>query len=325
MQFRPSPAGTQGQTCPGSCYSADMTRRLSTSTIMLLSIAPLMWASNAVIGRMINDLVPPMTLNFLRWLLAFLVLLPLAHRVLHRYSLMWRHWRRFALLGLLSVGAYNSLQYLALHTSTAMNVTLVASSIPIWMLGLGWLLHGEKISPRQAWGAVLSIGGVLIVLSRGDAAVLMQMRLVPGDFYVLLATAAWAGYSWMLARPTEPPSIRQDWVSFLLAQIFFGLLWSGLFVAGEWALTPARIQWSWPVVAAMIYITLGPALLAYRAWSAGIQRAGPAVASFFSNLTPLFAALMSTIFLGEWPSTYHALAFGLIVGGIVVSSRRQGA
>ena len=308
-----------------SCYSPCMNRRLSTSTIMLLSIAPLMWASNAVIGRMINDLVPPMTLNFLRWLLAFLVLLPLAHRVLHRDSLMWRHWRRFALLGLLSVGAYNSLQYLALHTSTAMNVTLVASSIPIWMLGLGWLLHGEKISPRQAWGAVLSIGGVLIVLSRGDAAVLMQMRLVPGDFYVLLATAAWAGYSWMLARPTEPPSIRQDWVSFLLAQIFFGLLWSGLFVAGEWALTPARIQWSWPVVAAMVYITLGPALLAYRAWSAGIQRAGPAVASFFSNLTPLFAALMSTIFLGEWPSTYHALAFGLIVGGIVVSSRRQGA
>ena len=324
MQFRPSPAGTQGQTCPGSCYSADMTRRLSTSTIILLSIAPLMWASNAVIGRMINDLVPPMTLNFLRWLLAFLVLLPLAHRVLHRDSLMWRHWRRFALLGLHSVGAYNSLQYLALHTSTVMNVTLVASSIPIWMLGLGWLLHGEKISPRQAWGAVLSIGGVLIVLSRGDAAVLMQMRLVPGDFYVLLATASWAGYSWMLARPTEPPSIRQDWTAFLLAQVFFGLLWSGLFVAGEWAWTPARIQLSWPVVAALVYISLGPALLAYRAWSAGIERAGPAVASFFSNLTPLFAALMSTIFLGEWPSLYHALAFGLIVGGIVVSSRRQG-
>jgi drug/metabolite transporter (DMT)-like permease len=300
-----------------------MTRRLTPSTIILLSIAPLMWASNAVLGRMINDLVPPMTLNFFRWLLAFLVLLPMAHRVLHRDSLMWRHWRRFALLGLLSVGAYNSLQYLALHTSTAMNVTLVASSIPIWMLGLGWLLHGEKISRRQTWGAVLSIGGVLIVLSRGDTTVLMQMSLVPGDFYVLLATASWAGYSWMLARPTEPPAIRQDWAAFLLAQIFFGLLWSGLFVAGEWAWTPARIQWSWPVVAALVYITLGPALLSYRAWSAGIERAGPAVASFFSNLTPLFAALMSTIFLGEWPSLYHALAFGLIVGGIVVSSRRQ--
>lgn len=171
-------------------------------------------------------------------------------------------------------------------------------------------------------GAVLSIGGVLVVLSRGDAAVLTQMRLVPGDFYVLLAAAAFAYYSWMLAKPTEPPSIRQDWSAFLTAQIAFGLLWSGLFAAGEWALTPAHIVWSWPVVAALVYIALGPALLAYRAWGAGIGRAGPAVASFFSNLTPLFAAVLSSTFLGEMPRLYHVLAFAMIVGGIVVSSRR---
>ena len=299
-----------------------MNRRLTPSTIFLLSIAPVMWASNAVIGRMLRDMVPPMTLNFMRWLLAFIVLLPLAYRVLRPGSLMWPHWRRFTVLGLVSVGAYNSLQYLALHTSTAMNVTLVGSSIPVWTLALGWLLHGEKISRRQILGAVLSIGGVLMVLSRGDATVLLQMRLVPGDFYVLLATAAWAYYSWMLAKPTEPPSIRQDWAAFLLAQIAFGLLWSGLFAAGEWALTPAHIDWSWPVAVAMVYIALGPALLAYRSWGAGIGRAGPSVASFFSNLTPLFAAVMSSAFLGETPKLYHALAFAMIVGGIVVSSRR---
>jgi drug/metabolite transporter (DMT)-like permease len=299
-----------------------MTRRLTPSTIFLLSIVPLMWASNAVLGRMMRDMVPPMTLNFIRWLLAFLMLLPLAYRVLRPDSLMWPHWRRFALLGLVSVGAYNALQYLALHTSTAMNVTLVGSSAPVLTLALGWLLHGEKISPRQMLGAVLSIGGVLMVLSRGEAAVLLQMRLVPGDFYVLLAAAAWAYYSWMLAKPTEPPSIRQDWAAFLMAQIAFGLVWSGLFAAGEWALTPAHIVWSWPVALAMLYIALGPALLAYRFWGAGISRAGPAVASFFSNLTPLFAAVMSSAFLGEMPRPYHALAFALIVGGIVVSSRR---
>ena len=122
-----------------------MHQRLTLSTIFLLSIVPLMWASNAVLGRMLRDMVPPMTLNFIRWLLAFLVLLPLAYRVLRPSSLMWPHWRRFALLGLVSVGAYNSLQYLALHTSTAMNVTLVGSSIPVWTLALGWLLHGEKL------------------------------------------------------------------------------------------------------------------------------------------------------------------------------------
>ena len=281
-----------------------------------------MWASNAVIGRVIRDLVPPMTLNFSRWLLAFLVLLPLAYRVLRPDSLMWPHWRRFALLGLVSMGAYNSLQYQALHTSTPMNVTLVGSSAPVLTLALGWLLYGEKISRRQMLGAVLSIGGVLMVMSRGDAEVLIQMRLVPGDLYVLLAAAAFAYYSWMLAKPTEPQSIRQDWSAFLMAQIAFGLLWSGLFAVGEWTLTTTRVVWSWPVAVAMLYIALGPALLAYRAWGAGIGRAGPAVASFFSNLTPLFAAVMSSAFLGEIPRMYHVLAFAMIVGGIVVSSRR---
>ena len=299
-----------------------MNRRLQLSTIFLLSIPPVMWASNAVIGRVIRDLVPPMTLNFSRWLLAFLVLLPLAYRVLRPDSLMWPHWRRFALLGLVSMGAYNSLQYQALHTSTPMNVTLVGSSAPVLTLALGWLLYGEKISRRQMLGAVLSIGGVLMVMSRGDAEVLIQMRLVPGDLYVLLAAAAFAYYSWMLAKPTEPQSIRQDWSAFLMAQIAFGLLWSGLFAVGEWTLTTTRVVWSWPVAVAMLYIALGPALLAYRAWGAGIGRAGPAVASFFSNLTPLFAAVMSSAFLGEVPRMYHVLAFAMIVGGIVVSSRR---
>jgi drug/metabolite transporter (DMT)-like permease len=299
-----------------------MNRRLTPSTILLLTTPPLLWAANAVIGRWISDLVPPMTLNFFRWALAFLVLLPLAYRVLRPDSLLWPHWRRFVVLSLSGVGAYNSLQYLALHTSTPMNVTLVGSSMPVWMLGMGWLLHGEKISRRQAAGAALSIGGVLLVLSRGDWSVLMHVRLVAGDLYVLLATVAWAYYSWMLARPKEPPAIRQDWAAFLMAQIVFGLVWSALFAGAEWRLTDARIVWSWPVIAALIFIALGPALLAYRCWGAGIGRAGPSVAGFFSNLTPLFAALLSSIFLGETPKLYHALAFVLIVGGIVVSSRR---
>lgn len=299
-----------------------MSRTLSPSTFVLLTIPPLMWAGNAVTGRLVNELVPPMTLNFLRWLLAFLFLLPLAAGVLKPSSPMWANWRRFSLLGFLSIGAYNSLQYLALHTSTPLNVTLVAASMPVWMLGLGWLMYGEKVAPRQALGALLSIGGVLLVLSRGEWAVLMRVQLVPGDFYVLLATIAWAFYSWMLAKPKEPAVIRQDWAAFLMAQIFFGLGWSALFAAGEWGFTDAAIVWSWPVAGALLFIALGPALLAYRCWGAGIGRAGPAVAGFFSNLTPLFAALLSLVFLGEAPRLYHGLAFLLIVGGIVVSSRR---
>jgi drug/metabolite transporter (DMT)-like permease len=299
-----------------------MTQRLTPSTALLLTIPPLLWAGNAVVGRMVNGLVPPITLNFLRWALAFLLLLPLAAPVLRPGSGLWSHWRRYAVLGLLGVGCYNALQYLALKTSTPLNVTLVAASSPVWMLGVGALFFGQRVTARQLLGAVLSIAGVLVVLARGDWQQLLAVRLVAGDVYVLLATAAWAVYSWLLVRPGDPPAIRSNWAAFLLAQIVFGLGWSGLFAGGEWALTDAQIHWGWPLVAALAYVAVGPAIIAYRCWGMGVQRAGPSVAGFFSNLTPLFAALMSAAFLQELPHLYHGIAFALIVGGIVVSSRR---
>ena len=299
-----------------------MTQRLTPSTIGLLLVPPLLWAGNAVVGRLVNTLVPPITLNFLRWALAFALLLPLASWVVRRGSSLWDHWRRYAVLGLLGVGCYNALQYLALKTSTPLNVTLVAASSPVWMLGIGALFFGQRVATRQVIGAVLSIAGVLVVLARGDWQQLLAVRLVPGDVYVLLATAAWAVYSWLLVRPGDPPAIRADWAAFLLAQIVFGLGWSGLFAAGEWALTDAQIHWGWPLAAALAYVAVGPAIVAYRCWGMGVQRAGPNAAGFFANLTPLFAALMSAAFLRELPHVYHGIAFALIVGGIVVSSRR---
>ena len=251
-----------------------------------------------------------------------MLLLPLAHGLLRPDSDLWPHWRRYALLGLFGIGLYNALQYMALQTSTPLNVTLVASSIPVWMLAVGGLFFGQRISRQQIAGALMSVVGVLVVLSRGQWALLVEVRLVPGDVYVLLATLAWAFYSWLLSQPKEPPELRRDWAAFLMAQIFFGLGWSGLSAAGEWTLTDAHIRWGWPLASALLYVAVGPAVIAYRCWGMGVQRVGPAIAGFFSNLTPLFAAVLSAAFLGELPHLYHALAFLLIVGGIVVSSRR---
>ncbi len=295
---------------------------LTPSTALLLTIAPLLWAGNAVVGRVVVDLVPPLTLNFLRWLLAGALLLPLAAWVLRPDSGLWAHWRRFALLGLLGVGLYNALQYLALHTSTALNVTLVASSMPLWMLALGRLFFDTPVTRAQLLGAAFSMAGVAVVLARGDWAQLARLRLVPGDLYMVAATIGWAWYSWLLARRDEPARMRADWAAFLLAQIVFGLAWSGLLAGGEWVLTDARIRWGWPLSAALLYVAIGPAVLAYRCWGLGVQRAGPTVAGFFSNLTPVFAALMSALFLGEAPRLYHAAAFALIAAGILISSRR---
>lgn len=301
-----------------------MHQRLTPSTILLLTIPPLMWASNAIVGRLVWQLVPPVMLNFLRWLLVFALLLPLAHRVLRPGSGIWRHWRRLAVLGLLSVGCYNALQYLALQTSTPINVTLVSSSMPVWMLAIGGLFFGTRVSRRQMAGAALSMVGVLVVLCRGDWQQLQGLQLVIGDLYMLLATAAWSLYSWLLMQPKDPPGVRADWASFLMAQVVFGLLWAGVFTAGEWAVLDApSIVWGWPLVAALLYVAVGPSLLAYQCWGAGVRRVGPSTAGFFANLAPLFAALLSAAFLGEAPRLYHALAFALIVGGILVSAQRS--
>jgi len=299
-----------------------MTHALTPTTAALLTIPPLLWAGNAVVGRLVTELVPPITLNFLRWVVAFFILLPLAAWVLRRGSGLLAHWRRFALLGLLGVGCYNALQYLALQTSTPLNVTLVAASGPFWMLIIGALFFQAPVQRRQVLGALLSICGVLVVLSRGEWMQLLQVRLVIGDLYILIATACWSWYSWLLSRRDEPESIRQDWAAFLLAQVVFGLGWSGLFTAMEWGLSEARIVWGWPLIATLAFVAAGPAVLAYRCWGLGIQQAGPTAAGFFANLTPVFAAMMSAAFIGELPHLYHGLAFALIVAGIVVSSRR---
>ncbi len=296
--------------------------RLTPGTVLLLVVPPLMWAANAVVGRAVRDLVPPLTLNFLRWAFAFVVLLPFAARVLRPRSELWRHAGWYALLGLVGIGSYNALQYLALQTSTPINVTLVASSVPLFMLAIGAIGFGAAVSRRALIGAALSIAGVLLVLAHGDPARLLELKLVAGDVIILIATALWALYSWLLSRTDGPASIRDDWAAFLMAQVVFGVMWSGAFAAGEQALlTPEPIRWGWPLVAGLAFIVIGPAILAYRCWGAGVRRVGPTVAGFFQNLTPLLAAILSAAFLGAAPHWYHAAAFVLIVAGIVLSAR----
>ena len=300
-----------------------MNYRLTPATALLLTIPPLLWAGNAIVGRLVHDMVPPITLNFLRWIIAFVILLPLSWPVFKRGSGLWSHWRRFAVLGLLGIGLYNALQYMALQSSTPINVTLVAAGMPVWMMLVGWLFFGARVSTRQILGAILSIMGVVLVLGRGELRHLLALRLVPGDILMILASIAWSVYSWLLTRPDEPPNLRAHWATFLMAQVAFGAVWSGAFAAGEWAVGSAQIHWSWTLAAALAYVAIGPAVIAFRCWGAGVQRAGPSVAAFFSNLTPLFAALLSSAFLGELPHGYHIVAFILIVGGIVVSSRHK--
>lgn len=294
---------------------------------LLLTLPPLMWAGNAVVGRMLAPSVPPLLLNALRWTLALLILLPLGRHLLGDLRPLLRRWRYFALIGLLGMGCYNALQYQALRSSNALNVTLIAASLPVWMLAVGALFYGIQPSRRQLIGALLSLTGVLFVIARGDPALLAQVQFVPGDLLMLLAVFSWAIYSWLLAKPPAHMQGEQrpqwNWAEMLLAQTLFGLAFALPMAGIEQVYTAQPVVWGPGLVLALVYVAVGPSLIAYRCWGLGVAEAGPTVASFFGNLTPVFAALMSAALLGEWPAWYHGVAFALIALGITVSSLRR--
>jgi drug/metabolite transporter (DMT)-like permease len=294
--------------------------KLSLSTVAYLLIATSLWAGNAIAGRLLVGSISPITLSAVRWGLAALLLLPLGWRVFKPGSALWQNKKRFILLGLFGVGSYNVLLYLALQTSTAINVTLIGASMPIWMLIIGAAFYQVKPKLLQLIGAAISIVGVGVVLTRGDLASLLSLQVVIGDLLIMLATILWAFYSWMISRPGASTERQWPWADFLMAQALVGLLWTGFFDGFEIASGNAFLQLNTWTASLILFVAIGPSLIAYRCWGLGVSRAGPTVAAFFANFIPLFTALFSAAMLGEPPALFHGFAFGLIVAGIIISS-----
>ncbi|MBU3594695.1 DMT family transporter [Polynucleobacter sp. 71A-WALBACH] len=294
--------------------------QLPLSTVFYLSLATVLWAGNAIAGRVLVGSISPITLSAVRWGLAALMLLPLGWRVLKPSSALWQNKGRFLVLGLLGVGSYNVLLYLALQTSTAINVTLIGASMPIWMLFIGAVFYKVKPTLLQLVGAVVSLIGVTVVLTRGEPTSLLSMQVVKGDLLIMLATILWAFYSWMISRPGKSTERQWPWAEFLMAQVLIGFMWTMLFEGAEIATGHAFIQLNYWTGALIIFVAIGPSLIAYRCWGLGVNGAGPTVAAFFANLIPLFTALLSAAILGDPPQLFHGLAFALIVVGILVSS-----
>ena len=294
--------------------------QLPLSTVFYLSLATLLWAGNAIAGRVLVGSISPIALSSVRWGLAALMLLPLGWRVLKPGSALWQNKGRFLVLGFLGVGSYNVLLYLALQTSTAINVTLIGASMPIWMLFIGAVFYQVRPTLLQLVGAVVSLVGVTIVLTRGEPASLLNMQMVMGDFFIMLATILWAFYSWMISRPGKSTERQWPWAEFLMAQVLIGFMWTMLFEGGEIATGHAFIHLNYWTASLIVFVAIGPSLIAYRCWGLGVNGAGPTVAAFFANLIPLFTALLSAAILGDPPQLFHGLAFALIVVGILVSS-----
>jgi drug/metabolite transporter (DMT)-like permease len=295
--------------------------RLTPATLTLLVLPPLFWAANAVIGRAMVGEIAPLALSFWRWAIALLMILPFTARGIYSARTeIQEKWRDLLLFGITGIGVYNSFQYLALQTSPALNVTLIASSSPVFALITGVLFFHAPVSRKQILGAMLSMLGVLCVVARANVNQLSSLRLTSGDGYILFAVAVWSFYTWLLRtrRPNIPAA------TFLTVQIGIGAAAILPFYVAESILTGASITLNARVIMVMGFIGLCPSLIAYFCWDRAVARTGAALPPYFVNLTPIFAALMAVTFLDEHIAAFHVIGALLIFAGIAIANWSAG-
>ena len=292
-----------------------------TSLDILSLVTPAaLWGGNAVVGKSVSGQIGPFTLSFLRWMLATCIVLPFSGSATRAYWPSIRlQWKTHLLIAFLGVGCYNTFQYLALQTSSPVNATLVASAIPIIVLIVGALFFKAPVRGVDILGVIASMAGVVCVLAKGQLQRLAALQFVPGDLIMLLAAFTWSFYTWVLRtkRPPLPAMVL------LTVQMGLGSLTILPFAVLEAVLTaPAGPIYKWDVhlAAALAYIAIGPSILAYVCWERNVQRLGSQVAAQATNLTPLFAAVFSVLFLGESIAAYHLIGAVLIFAGICITS-----
>jgi drug/metabolite transporter (DMT)-like permease len=287
---------------------------------LLLSIATLFWAGNAIVGRLAAGHIPPVTLAFLRWTLAFLITLPFAWKHLVRD---WPAIR--ASLGIMifvsvtGISAFNTLQYWALEYTQALNVLLLQSTAPLIVAVWSLILLGIRLSWAQAGGIVLSLIGVFIILLHGDPTALASIEFNKGDLLFLIAMVVFALYSVLTLKR---PAIHG--LSF--AAFTFGCGAACLIPLWIWEfLTRPAMQVTLPNLAALLYVAIFPSTLAYTCFNRGVQLIGANRAAPFFHMVPVFGAAMAMAFLGERPQLFHVVGFALVLTGVFVASRKASA
>ena len=298
--------------------TAATSRTLLDPTYVALTVTALLWSSNFVIGRAIHEAVTPATMNFLRWALALLVLLPVTLVDLRRHrSVLLRNWKLIALLGLTGIAAFQTLCYFALTQTTALNTILLTSLAPLAIVALSWLALGERISRVQGLGLVTSLGGAVVLILHGDVEALVSLRFNSGDLWMLLAVALWTVYSVLLrSRPEQVPPLALH-----TASVGAGTLWM-LPLFGWEAVRGAGLPTELSAWLAIGFVAVFSSAIAHALWVRGVASIGPNRASVFIHLMPLFGAVLAITFLGEEIASYHVLGAALVLVGVILSSRK---
>jgi drug/metabolite transporter (DMT)-like permease len=281
------------------------------SPALALALAALFWSGNFVAGRALRGHVDPVTLNFLRWLIALALMAPFVWRsTAASLPVLRREWRLILALGATGIASFHTLVYLALQSTTATSALLMLSLAPIVTLLASTAVGMEHPTNRQIGGALISIVGAGVLITRGNLTGILAQGFNVGDLWMLLAVVIWAAYSLLLRRrPADLPSPVA-----LAASIAAALAMMVPLVLG--APTPIAALGSFPVLLSIAYIAIFASAIAFLFWTYGVSRLGPTRAGQFVNLMPIFGAGLAFYVLGEVPTLAQVAGAVLVLSGI---------
>ena len=280
----------------------------------------LFWAGNIVIGRAVAGQVPPIALAYWRWTGAFMLAFGFAWPHLRRdWPVLLHHWRMMLLLALTGFATYNTMSYIGLQYTTALNALLLQSVMPVLILIWAFALYGERPSAWQTLGVVVSLIGVASIASGGSLDTFLQLSFNRGDTWILVALALNAVYAPLLRhRPAVHP------LSFIVVAMGLASLMMLPFYLYE-AAGGAVIRGGWPSYAAMAYAAVLPSFVAYACFTRGVELIGAARAGQSAHLMPVIGSVLAVLFLGERFHVYHVAGALLIGAGILLASRKRAA
>lgn len=284
--------------------------------IIGLVLTSLFWSGNIFISKILIDIVPPFTLNMIRWLIAILVLSPFALPSLVRlWPIIKRSWLQLSVYGFLGVTVYNAFLYNAAYTTDGLNIAVISTVTPLFTFIFAWMFFGDKPSVHQMVGFVFGICGVLLLISQGSLSVFQQLAFNNGDIWMLSASLAWAVYTaYLVKKPQGLPSIV-----FMFATTVLGILMALPSVVWEFSQGHIIAQFNQTVILSLVYIGIFPSVCSYLFFNHGVSVLGSQTASLCAYLIPVFTAIIGILFLQESIHWYHVVSQILVFVGFYLA------
>lgn len=283
---------------------------------LLLVLTTLFWSGNFVLSRGMHADIPPLALSFWRWALALAIMLAFSWRTfLSQRGIVYRERRFIIIQGLLGVTGFNSLIYLAVQSTTAVNAVLINSCVPILIALCSLFINKEPLSLRQWAGILVSLTGVALIIVGGKLGSLVELDFNRGDLLVLCAGLAWALYSVNLKR--FPDELHP--FSYLLGIMVAGLIGILPFYFLELGMGYGLTA-NLPTLTTIVYVAIFPSVLAFIFWNRAVRDIGANRAGVFIHLMPVFSSIMAIMFLGESIELFHLQGIALVFAGIFLAT-----